>query len=395
MTKIMLALLGVCLSTVTVAADLNKAVEANNQFGADLYQAIRKSENNKASNRFISPTSAYLALSLLANGARNETEKAILSTLRATQLTREELNSANRGLIKALVKPSKEKNAVELAIANSVWTDKSFRLRDRFISDVKESYGSEARELDFKSPEAAKTINDWVLDKTSGKIKDFIKSTDGASMYLVNATYFRGPWTNPFSPKLTQPGRFYTSATEVKEVPMMRNSFIGAYAKTDDYEVVQMNYGAYESRLLLVLPKGDIATLESKVNSSFLAELSDKLAKPGSSHQIDLKLPRFKFEYESDLAQPLVNLGMEIAFGPLADFFDMAAGQVAVSKAFQKTFLAMDEVGTEAAAATGIGMVTSVPMVPKASIEFNRPFFTVIQDTKTQAILFLGSVVNP
>ncbi len=394
MRKIMSPLLSVCLMAGTAMADVQKVSVANNQFGSHLYQAVRKSENNKKQNRFISPVSAYLALSMLASGARNETEQAVLATIHSTGMSKEELNQSNRSLIDTLTRKSENEKQTEIRFANSVWTDQSFRLRDRYIQTLKDSYDSEARSLDFSDEKSADVINGWVEEKTNGKIKKLLQTTKGEAFYLINTTYFKGPWTHPFDKSWTKEDKFYVSANEIKQVPMMQNRHFGYYTEGQGYQAASLEYGYGDSRMIVILPK-DIVDFESKVSSELLSQISQTLDSHESFRDLTVKMPRFKFDYKADLEAPLQDMGMGIAFGPTADFFDLASGGVRITKALQKTFLAVDEIGTEAAAATVIGGVTSVPSAPKASLTLNRPFFVAIEDRETKAILFMGSIVNP
>lgn len=393
--KLILFVFSVALGTAHAAGEYEKAVKANNDFGFRFYQAIRKQDGNRVQNRFVSPVSGFLALSMLSNGAQGETERAVRQTIEASKLTREELNRANRDLINQLRSQASLENPVILEIANSLWSDHSLQFRNEFSDLLKKEYDAEARNLDFKSPQAAKTINQWTSDKTHGKISEIVKTPLESQFYLLNATYFKGPWRHPFNEKLTTKENFQLE-TGTRQVDMMHGGVTAGYVKGTGYEALDMGIGPFhDASVIFILPEKNVAELENRLDMGLWNEVQDRLAQHHAIHDVKVALPKFKFEYEANLIQPLMDLGMGIAFGPGANFEDMIPGSVTINKALQKTYLGMNEIGTEAAAVTVIGGVTSVPNYPKAKMTLNRPFVVVIRDNKTHSVLFLGTVANP
>lgn len=383
----------VCLAfavTAGAAPDTKKAVEANNEFGFKFYQAIKRSEGETAKNRLISPVSAYFALAMTSNGARGSTEQAIRATIAATKMTREELNRANLGLLDTL----NSRKEIKLALANSVWTRQGLGLLRPFSESATRYYRADARELDFSDPKAADIINSWVAEKTNQKITKIIENPIQEDFYLMNATYFKGSWRQPFDEQRTKPAPFQGPQGKT-DVATMHGRLETQYVKMGDYEVVEMPYGAMnEASLLLFVPE-NLEKLEADLNAGVWNEINTKLEDREQTYFVDLSLPKFQFEYFSDLKPALSDLGMAIAFGPGADFLDLTRSNIVLSKAIQKTFINLDEKGTEAAAVTIIGGVTSVPMHPEVTVKADRPFLVAIRDNATKALLFMGSVVQP
>lgn len=380
----------VCLATAITAQakpGIEQAVEANNKFGFEFYKAVK---GEKGKNRLLSPVSAFMALGMTNSGARDATEVAIRKTLAASHLTREELNLANQALLKDL----NSRKTVELKLANSVWTREGFGLLSSFVGDANRYYDAEARELDFSAPEAAATINQWAADHTSGKIKKVVDSPLGSDFYLMNATYFKGSWTHAFWEGYTKPAPFKT-ASGTKMVQMMQNGLEAKYVKRDDYEVVELPYGErYESSMLVFVPQS-LEKLEASLDDAEWKAVNALLEKHTAQHQVSLKMPKFEFAYRADLKEPLSNMGMQIAFTPMANFRDLTRDNIVLNHATQDTYIRLDEKGTEAAAVTVIGGVTSVPMLPHATVVVDRPFLVAIKDNSSGAILFLGSIVEP
>lgn len=389
--KTLLSMGFVCLlSAHGFATTIEKAAKANNEFGFEFYKAIKRHENKGTENRLVSPVSGYFALAMTSNGAQGATEEAIRKTIAASSLTREELNTANQTLLKSL----NGKHEVKLVLANSLWTDDGFGMIEDFRSRVQSTYDAEARELDLQQPGTADVINDWVMDKTNGKIRDLVKDPIQETFFIINATYFKGAWRYPFSESNTSDDNFYT-ASGTKRVPTMHGNFIGRYVKASGYEVVELSYGAMnEASMLLFVPE-NLSELESNLSNELWEGVSKKLADPDQTRIVKLALPKFEFKYASNLVQPLSEMGMEVAFSPMANFFDMVRSPIQLTKALQKTFIKLDEKGTEAAAATVIGGTTSAPAFKHVTVNADRPFLVAIRDNATNAVLFIGAVGQP
>jgi serpin B len=331
---------------------------------------------------------------MTTGGSDGETEKAMLQTLRLKGISREDFKTGNKKLITNLLQKDRE---VELSIANSIWLKGSIKFNNEFKSDTEEYFLADLFPLTTATP-----INAWVKEKTNGKINDIIDrvSTDDIA-YLVNAIYFKGSWAKKFDKKETKPETFYPYDGKEITVDMMRQKGRFNYLKTEMFEAVTIPYGDGKTSISLFLPNKD-----SNLDTLY-TDLSYKSWKLWESefrkHKGTVEMPKLEIEYKSRLNNSLSALGMEIAFSPVnADFSRMCKIEsglnVYISKVLHKTFLKIDEKGTEAAGATAVGMtLTSAgPDNIKAfHLIFNRPYFLIIKDNSSGLPLFMGSVVDP
>lgn len=370
----------------------NNIVNAYTEFGFDLYK--KEIITHKDENIFISPVSVSLALAMTSGGSEGETEKAILKTLNLEGIKRETLGSANKNLISNLLKDDKD---VELSIANSIWLKKGVNFYEKFKTDTENYFFADLFSLTTADP-----INEWVEKKTNGRIKDIIESVSPADIaYLVNAIYFKGSWAEEFDRKLTKPKSFYLKGGEEIKVDMMKRKDRFKYLKTEEFEAVTIPYGDGKTSISLFLPDKDSCLdtfRESLSYKSWKRWRSDFRKREGT-----VELPKLRIEYKSKLNSSLSALGMEIAFSPSdADFSRMcridSKLNVYISKVLHKTFLKMDEKGTEAAAATSVGLTltsTAHKQPEPFHIVFNRPYFLVITENSNSLPLFIGSVQKP
>ncbi|MCD6378878.1 serpin family protein [bacterium] len=370
----------------------NDVARAYAEFSFDLYQKEAAAHKNK--NIFISPASVALALAMTTGGSDGETEKAMLQTLKLKGINREDFKAGNKRLIVNLLQKGKE---VKLSIANSIWLNGSIKFNEEFKSDTEEYFLADLFPLT-----TAKPINAWVKEKTNGKINDIIDmvSTDDIA-YLVNAIYFKGNWTKEFDKKETKPELFYPYNGKKITVDMMKQKNRFNYLKTETFEAVTIPYGDGKTSISLFLPNKD-----SNLDTLY-KDLSYKSWKLWESEfrkqEGTIEMPKLEIEFKSRLNNSLSALGMEIAFSPgNADFSRMCKIEsglnVYVSKVLHKTFLKIDEKGTEAAAATAVGItLTSAghDNIKAFYLIFNRPYFLIIKDNSNGLPLFMGSVVDP
>lgn len=370
--------------------------EAHNRFGFKLFNQI--SSDDFGENIFISPASAAFALAMLYNGADGTTRAEMTSTLELGGLSLEDVNEANSSLLTSL---NESDSSVELAVANSIWYRNTFQFRQDFLDRNSHFYGAEIAALDFGSPDAKDIINDWVKESTRNKIKSIVDQISPLDvMFLINAVYFKGNWTYPFSEELTTDRPFHLLDGTTLDVPQMQQTRAFLYLGTEAFQAIRLPYGSGSFSMLLFLPE-----LESGLEG-FAAELSsenwDEWQDQFSSRRVNIAMPKFKLEYDRLLNEPLMALGMESAFDEArADLTglweppEFRSFNLYVSFVRQKTFLEVNEEGTEAAAVTGIGVtVTSVPPPPVKMI-VDRPFFCAIVDDNTGLILFMGAIVDP
>lgn len=362
---------------------------AHNTFGFNSIKILAKEEGNK--NVFISPSSIALALSMVYNGANGETKSAMQKTLQFQNMDIATVNQESLGLINSLKNPDPK---VELSVANSVWARNGVDFKKDFLSTVGSYFNAEISTLDFSNSNAANTINAWVSKNTKGKIPTIVSPPipDSMVMYLINAVYFKGSWTTEFDKKLTEDRNFTTADGVTKKHPLMRQRGDMPYLETEDFQSVNLPYGKNKRLSMYVfLPKN----LNNFVQTLDVNKWNDWM-KQYKETEGTILLPRFKMEYEKGLIPLLTQLGMGVAFQDNADLTGIG-NSLKISEVKHKTYVDVNEEGTEAAAVTSVGIsVTSVMPAQKTFyMEVNRPFFFVIRDNQTQEVLFMGTIQNP
>ncbi len=364
-----------------------RVVRAYTGFGMDLFGRLVTEAPD--SNVFISPTSAAFALAMTYNGAVGETQAAMARVLGLDGLSLEEVNRANREWLAALENPGKK---VELSLANSLWIRQGYPVHAAFLDRNRSFYRAEVQELDFANPAAVKSINDWVSKSTRGKIPQILDQIPGnVVLYLINALYFKGEWTHQFEKSRTQLAPFHLLDGTRKNVPMMRQEREFPYLEGDGFRMVSLPYGNGRFSMVLALPdeSSDLASFSRTLTAERWEQWMSALAKK----EVLVALPRFSLEWEKSLNATLKAMGMEITFGPEADFSAMSPRDPWIDEVKQKTILEVNEEGTVAAAVTSVAMVESARLIPE--LIFDRPFFLAIRDNATATLLFLGQVVDP
>jgi serine protease inhibitor len=367
-----------------------RLVAANNRFGFELFNQLQLKDRGK--NVFYSPLSVALALSMVYNGAAGETKEAMRRTLKIEGLSLDELDEASAALINSL-RSSDPK--IELAIANSIWAPREVKFREDFLERNRRFFAAEIASLNFATPGALITINNWVSRNTKGKIPSIIEEINPDDvMFLINAIYFKGQWENKFKKGLTKNEQFYPLSGQQKEVPMMSQSGDYQYYRGDKFQAVRLFYGAKGASLDLFLPDKDSSIDELLKRLSFeqCGEWTGRL------HQAkgDIKIPRFKMDYESNLNDSLKALGMGMAFVEgKADFSGMRDQKdLYISEVKHKAIVEVNEEGAEAAAATSVSVTFGMAQARFTFIA-DHPFLMMIRDQRTDAILFMGVVVDP
>ncbi|MEG4814174.1 serpin family protein [Microcoleus sp. K5-D4] len=364
-----------------------RLVAANTKFGFNLFNTLSKQQPNK--NIFISPTSVALALSMTYNGVSGETKQEMTKVLELTGMTLQEINAANQGLQNSwqTLDPN-----VQVLIANSLWAQQGFSLKPEFLQTNQHYYKANLSELEFMNPQAISIINNWVSQKTQGKIERIVdKISPGEVLFLINAIYFKGNWKTPFDKSQTANKTFSLSDGSSKQHPMMSQTAIYGYYETDKFEAVSLPYGKEGSlSMYIFLPK-----LNSNLET-FLQQLRpenwNKWMQEFREINCIIEIPRFTMEYKVELKSTLIALGMAGIFEiSKADFSPMTDDNVAVASVKHKTFVEVNEEGTEAAGVASIELFRSLPFL----MNVNRPFFCAIQDDTTGTILFMGIIVDP
>lgn len=378
---------------INVDKTTREIIQADNDFGITLFKEVAASDA-EADNVFISPTSVALALAMTYNGAGGDTKTAMENTLRKAGFTLEEINQSYKSLMGALVSVDP---GVLLEIANSIWYRQDFSVLPDFISVNSTYYQAQVNSLDFSDPLAKIIINNWVKENTHEKIAEIIDQIpEEAVMYLINAIYFKGIWRSEFDREKTADKVFTTGEGLQITVPMMQQQDTFRYARYDNLSCVELPYGQGNFNMIILLPETGvdiqeiIAALTPESWNSIIQSLSDR--------EVVIQLPRFKFEYKNTLNDELTGMGMGLAFSDQADFSKISSpARLAISRVLHKTFVEVNEEGTEAAAVTAVEIVnTSIgETAPPVFFFVNRPFVFAIRESDTGAIVFMGSVKNP
>ena len=372
--------------------DYKKISSSNNQLGFELLSDV---EANADGNIFISPTSLFMALSMIYNGADGVTKEEMAKVLHLDDMNVNELNKANASLISMLYSDSKQ---IQLNIANSIWLNKDFHFQTDFAQKTRDYFNANIQEIDLTDSKSQKMINDWVKKSTNNKIKEIIDSPLDPDLVtiLINAIYFKGSWKDEFEKKYTEKRTFHLENGSTKEVPLMKLNKKLPYMENERFQAVSLPYGDGEMSMKVFLPKENMSLEEFKnllTDENWKEWLSQFHNEEGT-----ILLPKFQMEYEVVLNETLKKLGMITAFEKEANFPKVIEENdpLRISLVKQKTFIDVNEEGTEAAAVTSIQMEkTSAPIDPPFYMEVNRPFFFTISDDRTNTILFMGAIANP
>ena len=384
-------------SPQATAQDQRTLARGNNAFALDLYRALSGGEGNL----FFSPFSISQALAMTLAGAKGETERQMMNTLRY-ELTQDRLHPSFNALDRELASRGRslqgeEDRLFQLNIANAIWGQHGYEFLPGFLDVLAENYGAGLRPLDFAgAPEESRTrINEWVSEETQGKVMDLLPTGTVDSftrLVLTNAIYFNASWTWPFNKRDTQERPFHSVGGETVMVPMMSETsddFYG-FARGKGYQAVDVPYSLGEMSMTILLPD------EGKFEESLNAEALDRILDDIEIDHIALTMPLFEFESEFGLGETLAGMGMPDAFGPGADFSGMTGNrELRISKVLHKAFVSVDERGTEAAAATAVAVPVSGPVKDPIPVTVDRPFIFLIRDRATATVLFLGRVMNP
>lgn len=367
-----------------------KVIETNNNFGLNLLRTVFEAEEDP--NVMISPASVSIALGMAYNGAESTTRDAFEEVLNYDGLTREEINEITKELIHVLIT---NVNGNLLEIANSMWYDEGFPVEPEFIGLNSYYYNAEVNELDFGLASAVKTINNWVNDKTHGKIDKIIAVIDPeVMMILINAIYFNCVWEVEFDPDNTHQANFYNEDGSLfKEVEMMQLESTFKVANNQSFSAVELPYKSDKFSMFLFLPAEErsvnqlVQELDGERWNSWLEGFNEQ-------EGFTLLMPKFKFEYERSLTEDLKEMGLAVAFTDQADFSGISAIDLLISDVIHKTYIKVNEEGTEAAAVTAIVFGTT-SAGPTNQIRLDRPFLFAITEKSSKSILFIGKVSEP
>jgi serpin B len=374
-----------------LTADERVVASTTLAFGFDLLKQTQAGDAKP--NLMISPLSASIALGMAANGANGNTGEMMRATLGYAGMTDAQMNAAYSGLIAQLRARDPK---VEMTLANSVWYDMKFQVLPTFTDALRTNFEAGVAPLDFHAPSAPGTISKWAEDRTGGRIKNLITQIDPAEvMFLVNATYFKAKWTREFEKSATRNGDFTRADASKINVPLMSMNSVFKTMQDGKVTAVEMPYADTSYALVALMPTANAPL--SSIDAYFTPTQWAALLASLQAKQIQLTLPKFKFDYSTTMNDALKRMGMDIAFDPnRADFSRIATGvQLYISRVQQKTYINLDEAGTEAAAATAVGIgLTSAP-APAPEVKFNKPFYFAIRERSTGTVLFIGRVGDP
>jgi serpin B len=379
-------------------SDTQTLVEGNNAFALDMYRSLRGDDGNL----IFSPFSISLALAMTYAGARGDTESQMADALHF-DLPQSQLhpafNALDLGLAERGKSGSKDQNPLQLNIVNAVWAEQNFPFLPDFLDTLALNYGAGIHQADFitQYEPVRKEINNWVSNETKNKINDLLPQgvlNPDTRMVLVNAIYFKADWLNQFDANDTNDQPFHLLDGSTVTVPMMSQDTYVPYAKGDGWQAVEFPYAGETAAMDILVPdEGNFEAFDSSFDIATLDTMLNGL-QPTS---MTFGLPKFTFTRDFGLNAQLSALGMPDAFDPdRADFSGMTGKpDLFISDVIHKAFVAVDEKGTEAAAATAVIMeLASAPMY-EVTLIVDRPFIFIIRDTVSGQILFMGRVVNP
>lgn len=364
-------------------------ISQSNSFGIDLF---KKTSQVQDENLMLSPLSASTALTMLLNGCAGQTYQQIHQMLGYTTLEIGEANHIYNVLVDQLIHAD---DNVKLALANAVWYRQNIPFKTPFLDTMRTSFSARVEELDFSSPQALTTINGWASDNTFGKIPEVLSEiSPDAVMFLMNALYFKGSWKYQFNTELTRNMPFYPETGDAVNVPTMSGKMPVVTYVANNFTALELPYGRGNFSMLFLLPmEGSLAEFIEDFQMEDWNALTHYFESATTSDTIEINIPKFKFTYEKVLNDQLQSMGMTDAFNPtVANLSGITDESVFVSFVKQNTYIEVNEVGTEAAAVTTIGIeLTSMPN----SFYANKPFVFIIREKTSNTILFIGKVLLP
>jgi serpin B len=381
-------------SNLTLTTADKDVASSSGIFGINLLKDINNSAAD--SNIFISPLSASTALGMTINGAKNSTYTQMKSALRLSGNSQDEINQAYLNLNNVLT--NADSNVI-LTAANSIWCNQSIMFEQNFLDVNKKYFNSYVQNLDFANQASVGIINNWVSDNTKGKITKIISQISPyAEMYLINAIYFKAKWKHKFNSSFTKTTPFFLANGNTIQCAMMHKQDFFKYYKDKNYSALEIPYGNGNMNMLIILPDSseNVNQLLSRVDETMLNQLNAGFA----YKEVNLHLPRFEINYNVSLNNSLKDLGMIDAFdSSAADFSGISKTmKLYISDVLQKTYIKVEEEGTEAAAVTSVGIIMTTSLNHESHIivfNVDHPFIFLITEKNSGALLFAGKIVNP
>ncbi len=362
-------------------------IRAEKIFGFELFREVFAVTEEK--NIMISPMSVSYALGMTYNGTAGMTLQAFIDVLHFGDLTEQEVNQSYKDLMDQLINLD---DKVEISIANSIWYCLGFEVLSEFIETNHQYFDAEVKEADFSDPGTVDVINHWIEDKTNDKIKDMLDCIPAnVVMYLINAIYFNATWKYQFEKDKTYEGDFTLAGGTNHRTDYISRKGMFCYTENIDFTAVEIPYGDSTFSMVVMLPAEgkDIAYLVEKLG----AENWNSWFDDSWYTRVKVDLPRFKYEFKDSLNDPLIALGLGVAFSGAADFTRInPTGNLFISRVIHQTFIDVQEEGTEAAAATIVELAKGGG---GPYFKADRPFLYVIKENSTGAIVFIGKVGKP
>jgi serpin B len=380
--------------TISLTPKQAERASIDNRFAFEMFRRVSR---DGEANTFFSPLSLNMALGMLYNGAAGDTRDEMATALGMSGFTTVEFNEYYREMSGAL---SRVDPLTDIGIANSIWYRSGFAVKQPFLDVNRDYFDATTRALDFSAPASVEAINNWCAEKTKNRITEIVESPIPANtmMFLINALYFKSKWYFAFDKGQSREGDFTTTGGTTRRVTLMARTADLPYHADERLQCVEIPYGNQAFSMVAILPVGDMDLdgLVDYLDNAAWNDIAGKLA----TREVRLELPRFKVECSMDLSRPVKDAGMELIFSEQrADFSNISDEQLFVSLIKQKTFVEVNEEGTEAAAVTIIGMeATSIgPDDPPLPVSFlaNRPFLYLIREKSTGVILFIGRMDEP
>ncbi len=372
---------------IVLKAGMEKRISQDNEFAFDLLKKTIAGFDQ--SNVFVSPLSVSIALGMAWNGASGQTKTEMETALKMSGISVSDINEYYK--LMQITLPTIDPTT-KLSIANSLWYRTGFPVKSDFLQINSDYFNAYVRELDFSQAWAKDTINNWCSEKTNKLIPSIIDNiSPDMRMYLINAVYFKGIWRQKFETKNTGEANFTNELGTVVKVNMMSQTDTFAYAQDNYAKYLDMPYGNKAFSMTIILPNEEKTTADV-LNFLTPANWNNALLAM-TKGEVMVKIPRFKVENKFKLNSVLKSMGINLAFLDLADFSKMSVKPLMISEVLHKTYVVVNEEGTEAAAVTSVGMMTtSMPVVKEFIV--NKPFLYVIREKSTGVILFIGKMGN-
>ena len=374
---------------IDLTANQVSLISSENSFALDIFKKVIDN-SSETENIIISPLSISSALSMTLNGANGATRDAMLDALRLKGLTPDIINNFYKDLTSALLNIDKR---VLISIANSVWTANNFVVKKPFINILTQYYTAESKSFDPTDPLVPKQVNSWIEGKTNGLIKNMLDQLDqNTVMLLINAIYFKGKWTSQFDKSETIQASFLKPNGAPAQVPMMKQSSDFKIYNGEGFTLAEFPYGQANFVMDVVLPSDNngINNILPLITDQNLKSWLNLMGK----RKADVSFPKFKYGYKKELKSILSDMGMGIAFTDNADFSNISDINLLISFVLHQAFIETNEEGTEAAAATIVGIEPTAIISPY-NLNIDHSFLYIIRETTTNSIIFIGRVADP